>query len=289
MLLQTARYWMTRLTYCDQDSLYHLLFVKGPDEYCGVTNNNTYTNWLVQKNLLDAVWAARMLQSTDHDSWARLQQSLSISEAELRTFEEAAQKIIILYDRERDLYLEDENFDRLEPLDISVNKRSHAALYRTMSYDRLQRYKVIKQADLVLLMALYPKDFTHAQKENVWRYYEPLTLHDSTLSFGVHALLAAQLSKHREAMAYIEKSAYLDLMDVMENTSSEGIHIAALGATWQALVFGMAGLSVSKEGIPALSPNLPPEIKELRFAIWVGGKRYRVSVNHYQSCAEPDV
>lgn len=277
MLIETARYWVSRLTYNAQQDTYNLLFVKGPDEYCGVTTNNTYTNYLVRENLLHASMAGESLRQQDAATWDALAAKTGVTPEELQSFRAVADKVPILYDQERELFIEDELFERLEPLDIASHKQGHAPLYRTMSYDRLQRYKVLKQADLVLLMTLYPSRFSWEQKENVWRYYEPLTLHDSTLSFGTHSQLAFQLGYPEKAMDYLQKSAYLDLHNVMDNTHNEGIHTAALGATWQAVVFGMAGLQKGENGF-ALTPCLPEGVRGLKFAFFSEGEQYRAKV-----------
>ena len=285
MLVETARYWVSRLTYNEEADCYNLLFVKGPDEYCGVTTNNTYTNYLVRENLLSAVRAVKFVRQRAED-WAVLQARLKVTAQELEEFEEVADKIIILYDQERGLLLQDELFERMEPLDISAHKLGATALYRTIPYDRLQRYKVIKQADLVLLMTLYPDRFSTKIKQNIWSYYEPLTLHDSSLSFGTHAQLAADLGYEDVAWDYFQKSVFLDLYNIMENTHHEGIHMAALGASWQALVLGMAGLRQGKDGRPQVNPKLPRSIRGLRFSVVMGGSEYDITINQSETKIE---
>ena len=259
LLAETARYWMSRMTYEPDSDRYSLLFVKGPDEYCGVTVNNTYTNYLVRHNLLLAAAEG------------------AASEEERKAFADAAEKLTLLYDEKRGLYLQDELFERLEPM--PARKNGDASLYRELSFDRLQRYRALKQADLVLLMTLFPAAFTEYQKRNIWAYYEPLTLHDSTLSFGVHAQLALQLDDMDKAESYLFKSLFLDLYDIMDNTGQEGVHLAAFGAAWQALAFGAAGVRFAEDGTVKVTPHLPKSIRAMRFTVMVQEKRYRISVS----------
>lgn len=274
ILIETARYWQSRMTRDPATGMYHLLFVKGPDEYCGVTVDNTYTNMLVQENLRYAYQAAETLKQDAPEAY----RALNTDEAELKSFLDMAEQITLLYDPSRALYLQDAHFEQMEPIDISLYKKDHAALYRTMSFDRLQRLKVLKQADLVLLCALLPERFSDAQMQNIFHYYEPLTLHDSTLSFGVHAWQAAKIGERPKAMDYFLKSAYLDLHNIMDNTQNEGIHMASLGATWQALIFGMAGLHIGKDGTPALKPNLPVGIRSLEATVQIKHESYRLAI-----------
>ena len=278
MLIETARYWTERFTYDAASDCYHLLFVKGPDEYCGVTSNNLYTVWLASRNLRAACRAVSRMKEEFPREWEALRQKLDFRDSEPGAWAERAEKTIRRYDEGRRLWLQDDTFEKLEPLNPADYKQDDVPLYHKISYDRLQRYQVLKQADVLMLMALCPKEFTLEQKQAAWEYYEPKTLHDSTLSFGIHALMAARLGRPEEAVRYFEKSLFLDLRDVMENTAREGIHTAALGATWQALIFGFAGLWIDGDGV-ACTPCLPPAIQKMRFGFFYRGERYEVRID----------
>ena len=278
ILIQTARYWTERFTYDEASDRYNLLFVKGPDEYCGVTTNNLYTVWLASENLRLARDAVARMKKEYPREWESLRERLDFHEEEAAAWEDRMRKSVRRYDEERRLWIQDDTFEKLEPLNPADYKEDDIPLYHKISYDRLQRYQVLKQADVLMLMAMRPKDFTPEQKRAAWNYYEPKTLHDSTLSFGIHALMAAQVGRTEEASRYFEKSLFLDLRDVMKNTAREGIHTAALGATWQALVFGFAGLWADADGV-SCTPQLPREISGMRFGFQYRGERYRVQID----------
>ena len=255
--LETARYWLSRLSWEPDRGLYSSFFVKGPDEYCGAAINNTYTNWMARHNITLAL------------------EHCVLDEAEEEKLRFARDHITILYDQSRGLYLQDELFERLEQAPFL--KTDDAPSYKAVCFDRMQRYRVIKQADLVLLMCLFPDDFSEEEKRVVLLTYEPLTLHDSTLSWGIHALLCARLGLWEKASLYLDKAVYLDLEDLMGNTGHEGLHMAAMGSTWQALVFGAAGLWADEEGL-SLSPMLPPGIRRLRFKVFYRGEQYALDI-----------
>ena len=261
LLLETARYWKSRFTWEPDRGQFSCFFVKGPDEYCGAAVNNTYTNYMARYNVELALRHAEDLM-TDRER------------EELRFF---ADHITILYDPERHLYRQDELFDRLEPLPEA--REGSEPLYRTICFDRMQRYRALKQADLVQLMVLFPDRFTEEEKRAVWDVYEPLTVHDSSLSFGVHAHLAAQLGLGDKAWDYFTRSLLLDLRDGLRNTGAEGVHMASLGAAWQALVFGMIGLREEKDGLGA-RPHLPEKIRSAAFSVRYRGSRYRILADH---------
>ena len=262
---ETARYWLSRLTYEPSKNQVSSFFVKGPDEYCGATVNNTFTNYLARYNMELALQGNHLIP----EERARM------------TF--ARDRIAILYDAQRDLFLQDELLDRLEVPPFL--KSGEEPSYKTVCFDRMQRYRALKQADLVLLMTLFPDDFTLAQKANVFAYYEPITLHDSTLSYGAHAQLALRLGLWSKAETYLRKAIYLDLEDVMGNTGHEGVHMAALGAAWQAVVFGALGLW-SQEGKLTLTPMLPPGIHRIRMPLCHHGKHYVAEATNTGSTLE---
>lgn len=261
LFLETARYWKSRFTWEEKEGRYSTFFVKGPDEYCGTAVNNTYTNYLARHNVELALQYASGLMDDE----------------EKQAFRFFADHITLLYDPEQGLYRQDELFDRLEPLPGS--RDAGQPLYRTICFDRMQRYKALKQADLVQLMALFPDKFTEKEKLAVWQTYEPLTVHDSSLSFGVHALLAFQLGLRQEAWDYFTRALFFDLKDELNNTGREGVHMAALGAAWQALVYGALGVWTDGERLWA-APHLPDAIRSVSLPLWFRGERYRLHADH---------
>jgi trehalose/maltose hydrolase-like predicted phosphorylase len=260
LYVETARYWAGRFSYDQRKDVYNLLFVKGPDEYCGVSGNNAYTVLLARHNLRLALQAVERKVAAAYVS-------------EMKKWRDIIEKSRIEYDSDKDLYIQDDNFLRLEAFP-GQKAGDGSAAYHQYDFDWLQRYQVLKQADLVLLMVLKPEWFTDREQKAIWDFYEPLTLHDSSLSFGIHAWAAAYLGLEQKACEYFDKSLFLDLENRMKNTGREGIHLAAAGATWQAVVFGFAGLALGNGGKPELSPRLPKDWKRLSFHFYIKGKRY---------------
>ncbi len=281
ILLQTARYWVDRFNYSPGEDRYHLLFVKGPDEYCGVTVDDFYTVSLARDHLEAAVRAIAWMRENRPDKWTQLASRVSFNDIETLKWQDMAAKMILRRDASTLVWKQDATFDLLEPLDIQAHKNDDTPLYHTIGFDRLQRYQVLKQPAVLMYMALSPERFSQAEVEAAWNYYEPKTLHDSTLSFGIHALMAARLGKQEEAVRYFEKSLFLDLKNVMHNTAKEGIHTASLGATWQAMVLGFGGLSIH-DGTLAVENHLPEDVQEMRYCVYWLGKKYQVLLRKNQ-------
>lgn len=282
ILLQTARYWVDRFNYSASEDRYHLLFVKGPDEYCGVTFDDFYTVSMARDHLQQAADAVDRMRETDPEAWAALAQKTAFRPEESAKWLEISEKVVVHQDRETLLWKQDATFDLLEPLDIRAHKDDDVPLYHKIGFDRLQRYQVLKQPAVLMYMALCPEKFSRQEVETAWNYYEPKTLHDSTLSFGIHALLAARLGREEEAVRYFEKTLFLDLKNVMQNTGREGIHVGSLGATWQALILGFGGLSIRPDA-PEVENRLPAGIGELHYRIRHKGISYRISLRKNQN------
>lgn len=269
VLVQTARYWVDRFNYSAQEDCYHLLFVKGPDEYGGVTTDDFYTVCMARDNLQ---YAAQYVRSLPAEQLQQLAEKTGLTSQEPVLWEQIANKVVLACDGL--LWRQDSTFGYLEPLDIGVAKEGDVPLYHTISFDRLQRYQVLKQPDVLMYMALRPERFSEAEVRAAWEYYEPRTLHDSTLSFGIHALLAARYGFAR-ATEYFEKSLFLDLKNVMGNTANEGIHTAALGATWQAMVLGFGGLE-EPDGALHVTQRLPEALTAMRYRVYWHGTPYEI-------------
>lgn len=230
VFIETARFWISRYTYRPQTGEADLLFCKGPDEYCGITNNNLFTNVMVQHNLDLAMQAASDLHEKRPETYARL----GITQDEVAHMAAVRKAIKWPRDPVTGHLAQDETLHLLEPVNISDVKKGAGASYHHVCFDRLQRYKVIKQADVILLMTRFANLFTAAEKQEAWEDFEPLCLHDSTLSFASHALFALQNGISDKGYDYLRKALLLDLRNIMDNTGQEGLHLACMGEAWQA-------------------------------------------------------
>lgn len=231
--VETARFWVSRYTFRPETGEADLLFCKGPDEYCGITNNNLFTNVMVQYNLALAIQAAADLQEKRPERY----HALGLTPQEVEQMNTLRQAIKWPRDPATGRLRQDDTLHLLEPVSIEQLKPDAGASYHHVCFDRLQRYKVIKQADVLLLMTRLPHLFTRQQKKEAWEDFEPICLHDSTLSFASHALFALENGFQEQGLAYLEKALLLDLRDVMGNTSHEGLHLACMGEAWQAAMF----------------------------------------------------
>lgn len=280
ILLETARFWTDRVD-ADGHGGYNLLNVMGPDEYSPMTRNNAYTNWLVRENLLNAVRMADHIRQTDPECWKRLMSRLSFVPAELEKFKEIAAKLPIPYDPVRRLVLQSEDFENYADIDMNAiwKDRSRAFGYYA-AQEKIYRSKCIKQADVIALMTLFPREFTEDEVTAAYEYYMPLTTHDSSLSPAGHSLIANRLGRHEDVERFLKKALEVDLC-VQNKGSEDGIHIANCGCLWQLAVHGFAGVHPAMES-PELTvePHLPDHIRSISLRMFWKGKQKEITVTH---------
>ncbi len=224
LLFETARFWASRVT--PDGGRLHIRGVVGPDEYHHSVCDNAYTNWMARFNLEKAAWLARQHGSSavEGEDWAGLAQSLYVPAP-----------------NEQGVIEQFEGFFELGDYPLAEEARMKAPVSRLFDWDKINRLKLIKQADVLMIPLLFPDAFGDDVVAANYRYYEPLTDHGSSLSPCVHAAIAARLGLRQEAEGYWKKSLWLDLNNAMDN-SMLGVHAAAMGGSWQALVFGFLGV-----------------------------------------------
>ena len=275
VLLETARFWGSRAA-LEADGRYHIRGVIGPDEYHEGIDDNAYTNTMAQWNLECGQEIARLLRLRWPRRWAALQRRLRIGAKELVQWGDVAARLAVVQDPTTGLLEQFAGFSQLEAVDLAAYEPRGAPMDVLLGAERVQRSQVIKQADVVMLLALLWNRFPAQARETNFRYYEPRCGHGSSLSPPIHALVAARLGRTALALRYFRETAAIDLDDTMGNAAG-GVHIGALGGLWQAAVFGFAGLSLERDGV-AFDPHLPAEWDGLSFPLQLRGRSLRVAV-----------
>ncbi|KTR85542.1 glycoside hydrolase family 65 protein [Leucobacter chromiiresistens] len=260
MLMETARLWLS-LGRRDERGAFHIDGVTGPDEYSAVMNDNVYTNLMVQLNLRGAAASAR----AHADGAGRL----GIAAEEISAWEAAADAMHIPFDSARGVHPQAAGYTDLARWDFESTHPEQYLLHDHFPYFDLYRKQVVKQADLVLALFFAHESFTFEEKDRAFAYYEAITVRDSSLSAAAQAVVAAEVGHLDLAYDYLAEVATLDLDDLHGNTE-EGLHVAALGGVWLALVCGFGGLRDSSSGF-GFAPRLPSRLSRLTFAVRVQG------------------
>jgi trehalose/maltose hydrolase-like predicted phosphorylase len=278
MLLEMARFWASRAER-DEDGRYHIMRVIGPDEFHESADDNAYTNLMAQWVLRRGLETVEWLRAHHLDRWRELSERIGFEEAELAAWEEVAERLVDNFDPETNLFEQHRGYFDLEYIDLRDLEPRTKSVDAILGWSRLTNSQIIKQADVIMLLFLLGDDFPREVHEANFRFYEPRTTHDSSLSPSFHALAAARAGDFETAKRYFERAANLDLDFSHGVTAAGGVHIAALGGMWHALVFGFGGMFVEDDG-PRFEPHVPEDWQTLRFSVLWRGSQLRVTATN---------
>jgi len=278
ILAETARFWASR---CIRDGRhYHIRGVVGPDEYHHSVDDNAYTNWMARFNLERAVEGLEWMKTDSPQAWSELAERLELAPDEPPAWATVARELHCPGPDARGVIEQFAGFFDLDDYPLPREDRFKAPISRLFDWDRINRLKLIKQADVLMLLHLFPEAFPLEVVAANYRYYEPITDHGSSLSPGIHAAVAARLGLRDDAERYWRESLWLDLSNRMGN-SALGVHPACMGATWQALVFGFLGVRFGDEGpvpAPGAGRRLPSRWRAVSLALAWRGRTHRIAV-----------
>lgn len=279
ILFETSRFWVDRLTHDPSTGRFHLRNVMGPDEFHIHVDDNAFTNGLVAWHLEQAVQTYRLLRAEHPAELAALSDRIGLEPAEVDRWSECAAAIADLTDHGTGLIEQFSGYFDL--LDVPITYWDENAMPQYPDgyhHFNCETTTLLKQPDVVMLMYLLPDKFAVDVKRTNFDYYEARTLHKSSLSPSIHAIMGIEVGDHTRAEQYFARSAFVDLTDNQGNTA-EGMHIASAGGTWQTTVCGFGGFRV-RNGIMAFDPWLPPSWQRLAFRLHWHGDAVAVSITH---------
>jgi kojibiose phosphorylase len=260
ILIETARFWASRAER-KEDGRYHIRGVIGPDEYHETVDDNAYTNGMAQWNLEVAAEIANLVAERWPEQWRALSRRLGIAAEEPRRWQQVARDFYTGFDKQTGLFEQFRGYFGLEEIDLAAFVPRTAPMDVLLGRERIQRSKIIKQPDVVMLIYLLWERMPPEARRANFEYYEPRCGHGSSLSPAIHALVAARLGNTALAERYFRQAAEIDLADDIGNAAG-GVHAGALGGLWQAAVLGFAGLRCCGER-PEHRVNLPPTWRSL--------------------------
>lgn len=277
MLLEMARFWASRAERGD-DGRYHIRTVIGPDEFHEHADDSAYTNrmasWVLHRGLEVIDW----LRAEHPQRWHELSTQISFDDRELADWREVGDGLVDNFDPATGLFEQHRGYYDLEYIDLQSYEPRNTTMDVLLGWQRLTKTQIIKQADVVMLLFLLGDRYPREIHEANFRFYEPRTSHDSSLSPSFHALAAARLGEIDLAQRYFTKAANIDLDFTRGVTAAGGVHIATMGGMWQALVFGFGGMFVEAGGL-RFDPHVPKAWGKLGFSIQWRGSTLHTSAN----------
>jgi maltose phosphorylase len=274
VLAGISRFWADRVHFNKFKNVYMMHGVTGPNEYENNVNNNWYTNRIAVWTLRYTLEVIDYLKQNGHED--RLA-GLGFSDEELAKWQEIIEKMYFPYDEDRGVFVQHDTFlDKdLKTVDeLSVEDRP---INQNWSWDKILRSCFIKQADVLQGLYFFNHEFTEEEKRRNFEFYEPMTVHESSLSPSIHAVLAAELGMEEKAYEMYNRTARLDL-DNYNNDTEDGLHITSMTGAWLAIVQGFAGMRTADESL-SFSPFIPKAWNQYSFKTIYRDHYVKVEVN----------
>jgi glycosyl hydrolase family 65 central catalytic domain protein len=253
VLVGISRFWADRVHYSQRNKKYMIHGVTGPNEYENNVNNNWYTNTIAAWTL---EFTMAMIDKLGHKLVSKLE-ALEIDQDELSKWNDIVDNMYYPYDEELGVFVQHDTFlDKdLQPVDILTE--ADRPLNKNWSWDKILRSCYIKQADVLQGIYYFGDRYTDQEKKNNYLFYEPMTVHESSLSACIHSILACEIGLEEKAVGMYERTARLDLDNYNKDTD-DGLHITSMSGAWMSIVQGFAGMR-TYDGCLSFAPILPDD------------------------------
>ncbi|MFC6464063.1 glycoside hydrolase family 65 protein [Marinilactibacillus sp. GCM10026970] len=258
VLVGISRFWADRVHYSARNKQYMIHGVTGPNEYENNVSNNWYTNTM-------AKWCLNYTLETLTKVTSEKLQELNIGEAEQKQWKEIAEKMYLPKDEELNIFVQHDSFLDKDLRPVDTLDPSERPINQNWSWDKILRSPFIKQADVLQGIYFLNHNYSQAEKEQNFNFYEPLTVHESSLSPLVHSILASELGKKEKAFEMYERTARLDL-DNYNNDTEDGLHITSMSGGWLSIVQGFAGMR-TQTGSLSFAPYCPDQWNAYAFKL----------------------
>lgn len=272
IVAECARFAASVFKWSDKKQAYVINSVMGPDEYHYHVDNSFFTNYLLR-------WCIKFALSLINRRFFP-----EISVTEIKNWKTISENVYLPWMVIDGVSIPEEfdGYATLQDTELRNEKKRGPQFIdecERYSAEKLQNFtsKVIKQADIVLLMSLFPDDFSDEVKRVTFNFYEPRTVHESSLSYGPHAVLAADIGEIDDCADFISRASRYNLDFTPILNYDNGLHLSAYAGAWQGLVEGLAGLRVDDERL-YLCPRLPSDWNSYRFVIYFRGQRLMITV-----------
>ncbi len=284
IMFDTATFWSSRVEWMADRNQWGICNVIGPDEYKEHVDNNAFTNYMAVENIRLAIRYYDDLAKSNPVLLAKLTEKLSLDEARTLWLERV-DNIYLPQPRNEDKVIpQDDTYLSKKLIDLTKYKQQGfvGGLFHDYNLEQVNQMQVSKQADIMVLFLQLENKFSLDTKLANWNYYEPKTLHDSSLSLSTHSVLASDVGNPELAYDLFRRAATIDIGQQMKS-SDHGIHAASIGGMWQCVVYGFGGLRMLG-GELRLNPNLPKQWNHLSFPIYWQGERLDIEVKCDQVC-----
>ncbi len=265
VLIGIARFWQQRATFSEARKQYVILGVTGPNEYENNVNNNWYTNYIAKWCIDYALENIEKIEKEYSSDYTRIMHKAKLSKSELSQWKDVADHMYFPFDEEKNVYLQQDGFLDKELISVADLPKSERPINQKWSWDRILRSPYIKQADILQGFYFFEDHFTNEELERHFDFYEPFTVHESSLSPCVHSIQAAKLNRMEQAYEFYLRTSRLDLDDYNHEVE-EGLHITSMAGTWMSIVEGFGGMRIVNDTL-SFEPKTPDQWKGFSFKV----------------------
>ena len=276
VLIAISRFWSQRFTFSNDKKKYVILGVTGPNEYENNVNNNWYTNYIARWCLVYTKNQIKKLEKLYPIDFLKISKKINWNKVELNLWEDIIQKTYLPYDDDKKIFLQQDGFLDKELIPAKRLDKSVRPINQNWSWDRILRSVYIKQADVLQGFYFFSDDFTLEELEKHYKYYEPFTVHESSLSPSVHSVLACRIGLIDDAYKFYLQTSRLDLDDYNLEVE-EGLHITSMAGSWMSIVEGFGGMQIINDKL-SFENKLPIKWTSLSFKINFEGSILEVNV-----------
>ncbi|MDR0297931.1 MAG: glycoside hydrolase family 65 protein [Streptococcaceae bacterium] len=266
VLVEIARFWADRVHFSQRSQKYMIYGVTGPNEYENNVNNNWYTNTL----------AAWVLAYTTEALVKFPRPELGVDAGELARWRHIIDHLYFPKDEALGIFVQHDGYLDKDLTPVSELAPENLPLNQNWSWDKILRSAYIKQADVLQGIYFFGNRYSLDEKRRNFKFYEPLTVHESSLSPSIHAILAAELGLEEKAVEMYERTARLDL-DNYNNDTADGLHITSMTGSWLAIVQGFAQMK-TWDGSLSFAPFTPEGWTSYSFHVNYRGRLIYVAV-----------
>ncbi|GAF02519.1 family 65 glycosyl hydrolase domain-containing protein [Saccharicrinis fermentans] len=278
VLVGISRFWSQRITFSEARKKYVMLGVTGPNEYENNVNNNWYTNKMATWCLQYTMESLEYVKQNNPDRFEELVTKLKLNEEhETQRWKDIVAKMHFPFNEELQVHMQQDGFMDKEQLMAADLDPTQRPINQHWSWDRILRSNFIKQADTLQGMYVLEEEFSTEEIERNFNFYEPRTVHESSLSPCVHSILATKIGRIDKAYEMYLRTSRLDLDDYNAEVH-EGLHITSMAGTWMSIVEGFGGKRAYDEKL-YLNPDIPSQWEEYAFRITFKGNDLEVRVS----------
>ena len=276
VLIGIARFWHQRATFSTAQNKYVILGVTGPNEYENNVNNNFYTNYIAKWCIDYTLEQIAKVEAEYTADATRILAKVNLAKAEMTEMQKVADKMYFPYSEEHGVYLQQDGFLDKELITVADLDKSQRPINQKWSWDRILRSPYIKQADTLQGFYFFEDHFTKEELKKHFDFYEPFTVHESSLSPCVHSIQAAKLDQMDQAYTFYLRTSRLDLDDYNKEVE-EGLHITSMAGTWMSIVEGFGGMRVKNDTL-SFEPKLPAQWSGFSFKVNFRNQILKVNV-----------